>query len=69
MRAGASEVRATMFGELVGELERRGGGTPRDIATRLGSGWSEDQVLAVLGELFTGGVVRFNDEVRFWWVA
>ena len=51
------------------ELERRGGGTPRDIATRLGSGWNEDQVLALLGELFSGGVVGFNDEVGFWWVA
>jgi hypothetical protein len=69
MRAGASEVRAAMFTELVGELERRGGGTPRDIATRLGAGWSEDQVLAVLGELFAGGVVGFNDEVGFWWIA
>jgi hypothetical protein len=69
MRAGPSEVRATMFADLVGELERRGGGTPQDIATRLGPGWSEDQVLAVLGELFSGGVVRFNDEVGFWWVA
>jgi hypothetical protein len=69
MRAGASEVRATMFAELVGELERRGGGTPRDIATRLGAGWSEEQVLAVLGELFAGGVVGFNAEVGFWWVA
>ena len=69
MSAGASEVRATMFAELVGELERRSGGTPRYIATRLGDGWSEDQVLAVLGELFASGVVGFNHEVGFWWVA
>ena len=69
MRADASEVRARMFAELVGELERRGGGTPRDIATRLGAGWREDQVLALLGELFAGGVVGFNHEVGFWWVA
>jgi hypothetical protein len=69
MRADASEVQATMFAELVGELERRGVGTPRDIASRLGAGWNEDQVLALLGELFAGGVVGFNDEVGFWWVA
>ena len=69
MRADASEVRARMFAELVGELERRGGGTPRDIASRLGAGWNEDQVLALLGELFAGGVVGFNNEVGFWWVA
>ena len=69
MKADASEFKATMFAELVGELERRGGGTPRDIATRLGPGWNEDQVLALLGELFSGGVVGFNDEVGFWWVA
>jgi hypothetical protein len=69
MKAVESEARAAMFAEVVGELERRGGGTPLDIATRLGAGWSEDQVLAVLGELFAGGVVGFNDEVGFWWVA
>jgi hypothetical protein len=69
MRAGDREVGATRFAELVGELERRGGGTPRDIATRLGAGWSEDQVLAVLGDLFASGVVGFNHEVGFWWVA
>jgi hypothetical protein len=69
MSAGEVEVRATMFAELVGELERRGGGTPLDIAKRLGAGWTEDQVLAVLGDLFAGGVVGFNREVGFWWVA
>lgn len=69
MRAGNREVRATMFAELVGELERRGGGTPQDITTRLGAGWTEDQVLALLGELFAGGVVGFIEEVGFWWVA
>ena len=69
MKADASEVRATMFAELVGELERRGGGTPLDIATRIGAGWNEDRVLALLGELFAGGVVGFNHEVGFWWVA
>jgi hypothetical protein len=63
---GDVDVRATTFAELVGELERRGGGTPQDIATRLGPGWSEDRVL---GELFAGGVVGFNHEVGFWWVA
>jgi hypothetical protein len=66
---GDVEVRATMLAELVGELERRGGGTPLDIATRLEPGWSEDRVLAVLGELFAGGVVGFSREVGFWWVA
>ena len=69
MRADASEVRARMFAELVGELKRRGGGTPLDIASRLGAGWSENQVLALLGELFAGGVVGFSHDVGFWWVA
>jgi hypothetical protein len=66
---GDIEVRATMFAELVGELERRGGGTPQDIAMRLGSPWNEGRVLAVLGELFADGVVGFNREVGFWWIA
>jgi hypothetical protein len=66
---GDVEVRATMFAELVGELERRGGGRPQDIAMRLGSDWNEGRVLAVLGELFVDGVVGFNREVGFWWVA
>ena len=47
------------------ELERRGGGTTCDIAIRLGAGSSEDELLAVLGELFAEGVVGFNDEVGF----
>ena len=69
MSPGDVEVRATTFAELVGELERRGGGTPLDIARRMGPGWTEDEVVAVLGELFAGGVVGFNREVGFWWIA
>ncbi|MGB0096442.1 MAG: hypothetical protein WBP81_28380 [Solirubrobacteraceae bacterium] len=58
-----------MLTEVVGELERGGAGWPADVARRLGSDWTEDQVLVVLADLFSGGVVGHDREVGVWWVA
>jgi hypothetical protein len=54
--------------KVVDELERGGGGSPADIAQRLGPDWTEDRVRPALAELFSGGVVGHNPELEFWWV-
>ena len=69
MSAGNGQAEPPMLPELVGELERGGAGRPAEIARRLGLHWTEDQVLATLVELFSGGVVGHNHEVGLWWVA
>jgi len=69
MSAGDVRVRPWMLADLVGELERGGGGRPAEIARRLGPDWTENGVLAALAELFCDGVVGHNRDVGFWWVA
>jgi hypothetical protein len=69
MSAGDVRVRPSMLADLVGELERGGGGRPTEIARRLGPDWTENRVLAALAELFSDGVVGHNNEIGFWWVA
>jgi hypothetical protein len=69
MSASQVRVQRTMLAQLVGELERGGAGRPAEIACRLGPDWTEEGVLAMLAELFSGGVVGHNHEVGLWWVA
>lgn len=69
MTATNTHLRPSMLAELVDELERHGAGRPAEIARRLGSGWTENKVVAALAELFCDGVVGHNHEVGLWWVA
>jgi hypothetical protein len=69
MSADRAEIRRSVLADLVAELERGGASRPEEIARRLGPGWTEDQVLAALAELFSDGLVGHNHEIGLWWVA
>jgi hypothetical protein len=69
MRSQDGQYSSSPLDELVGELARGGSGRPEDLARRLGGGWSAEQVRAVLGELFSDGVIGHSDDCGFWWVA
>jgi hypothetical protein len=69
MRSSDPKFRSLMLAEVVGELERGGAGSPAEIARRLGRGWTEERVRAVLAELFSGGVVGHNPDVGYWCIA
>ena len=69
MSASNGQIRSSILAGLVDELERHGAGRPAEIACRLGAGWTEDRVLAVLADLFCDGVVGHSHELGLWWVA
>jgi hypothetical protein len=62
-------IEPSLLNEHVGRLERCGAGRADEIARRLGTDWTGNEVTAALAAQFSDGVAGQSHLVGFWCAA